>query len=67
MGMVTTFSDVYFPKVQDVFNEAGELQVEFYTGAVTASYTELIWMAKTLKYGREQLSSKYHQKAASND
>ena len=67
MGMVTTFSDVYFPKVQDVFNEAGELQVEFYTGAVTASYTELIWMAKTLKYGREQLPSKYHQKAASND
>ncbi len=60
MGMVATFTDVYFPKIQDVFNDEGQLLVPFYEDAVKASYTELIWMAKTLQFGRANLNSKYH-------
>jgi len=53
MGLVACFTDVYFANVQDVFNDSGELQEEFYKEAVTKAYAELIWMAKTLRYGRE--------------
>ncbi len=55
MGMAVTFTDVYFPKVQEVFNEAGELQNDYYIDSVAKAYEELVWMAKTLKYGRENI------------
>ncbi len=60
MGMVLTFNDVYFPKIQEIFNEQGELQDDYYHEAVTKAYTELIWMTRCMKYGRENLPSKYH-------
>jgi len=53
MGMVVTFTDVYFAQVQDLFNENGEIRDEFYKEAANKAYTELIWMAKVLKQGRE--------------
>ncbi len=61
MGLVSTFTDMHFPKVQDLFNEQGELQNEAYREYVKGAWTELIWMAKTLKYGRENLPNKHHQ------
>lgn len=61
MGMVVTFKDVYFPKIQDIFNENGELQNDLYYQTVNDAYTELVWMANSLRYGRENLPSKYHQ------
>lgn len=63
MGMVATFGDVYFPKVEDVFNEAGELQINDYTQSVEKAYAELIWMARALKHGRERIPSAYHEHA----
>lgn len=60
MGMVATFTDMQFPRVQDLFNEAGELQNEAYSEYVKGAWTELIWMAKVLKAGREHEPSKYH-------
>lgn len=61
MGMVATFTDVQFPRVQDLFGENGNLLDEKYIKRVQRTYTELIWMAKTLKYGRESFESKYHE------
>ncbi|MGI8420565.1 MAG: NADPH-dependent FMN reductase [Candidatus Levyibacteriota bacterium] len=62
MGMVATFSDVYFPQVQNTFDEGGNLKDEAYLKRIDRAYTELIWMAKALKYGREKLGGPYHSK-----
>ena len=55
MGLVVTFTDVQFPNVQDQFDAEGKLKDQIYIKLVTSAYTELIWMAKTLKWGRENL------------
>jgi NAD(P)H-dependent FMN reductase len=57
MGMVATFTDVHFPKVQDLFDEQGTLKDEEYIQRVQKSLNELIWMAKTLKHGRENTTT----------
>ena len=62
MGMVTTFSDVHFPRVQDLFEENGKIKDKAYIDRVKKSFDELIWMAKVLKYGRENISNQYHSK-----
>src|SRR5271170_2241210 len=49
LGLVSTFADVQFPKVQELFNEDGVLQNESYREYVKGSWAELIWMAKVLK------------------
>ncbi len=64
MGMVVTFSDVYFPNVQDTFKDSDEPSDTHARDTVIAAYTELIWMTKTLQYGREHIPSKYHQGAS---
>jgi len=58
MGLVATFSDVHFPKVQELFTEEGVLQKEAYVRRIKRSFDELIWMAKVLKYGRHAIQSK---------
>lgn len=55
MGLVATHADSNFPNVQDIFDEDGKLKDEIYRKIVKKSYDELIWMAKALKYGRENL------------
>lgn len=60
MGLVSTFSDVYFPQIQNLFDEKGEIKDESYVKRIKRGYTELIWMAKALKWGRENLESVYH-------
>ncbi|CAN5602120.1 NAD(P)H-dependent oxidoreductase [soil metagenome] len=60
MGMVTTFTDMQFPRVQDIFDEDGKLLDDTYRKRIERFYTELIWMAKVLKYGRENVESKHH-------
>lgn len=54
MGMTVTFTDVYFPRVQDIFDESGKLLNDFYQGSVEKAYEELIWMARALKVARLQ-------------
>ena len=61
MGLVSTFTDMQFPNVQDLFNDTGELQNEAYREYVKSAWIELIWMTKTLKYGRETIESKYNK------
>jgi NAD(P)H-dependent FMN reductase len=54
-GLVVLSIDVQFPRIQDIFDANGALLDEKYTKRVMRIYTELIWMAKTLKWGRENL------------
>lgn len=61
LGLVATFTDMQFPKVQELFNEDGNLQNESYRKYVTGAWDELIWMTKVLKQGRENVSNKHHQ------
>ena len=58
MGLAATFTSVYFPRVQDLFDEVGQLKpenVERYQKNLASAYKELIWMARVLKYGRQNL------------
>jgi len=59
MGLAVTFTSVYFPRVQDLFNEDGSLKQENeerYQQNLASAYQELIWMARALKWGRDNLS-----------
>ena len=60
MGMAVTFSDIYFPQIQNLFDEKGEIKDAGYIRRIERAYGELIWMAKSLKWGRENLKSDYH-------
>lgn len=59
MGLAVTFTSPYFPYVNKNFDENSQPvadQKERIDKNVRAAYDELIWMAKTLKYGRENIS-----------
>lgn len=60
MGMVTTFTDVQFPNIKDVFNDQGELEDKKYIKRIKRALNELVWMARVLKWGRQNLESRYH-------
>lgn len=57
MGLIACFTDVQFPTVQDLFEDSKlkEEHRERYDKSIRAAYTELIWMATTLKWGRDNL------------
>lgn len=57
-GLVVLSWDVYFPYVQNIFNEDGSMKEEFterYTKSVGKLYDELLWMARLFKQGRREL------------
>src|SRR5438128_11289556 len=56
LGLVTIFWDVNFSNVQKVFDMSGKLLDDAYTRRISKFLSELIWMAKTLRYGREQVA-----------
>jgi len=56
LGLVTIFWDVNFSTVQKVFSGDGKLLDESYIRRIDKFLKELIWMAKTLRYGRERIS-----------
>jgi NAD(P)H-dependent FMN reductase len=60
MGLVSTFADMHFPKVQEIFDEQGQLQNEHYKKYINTAWIELIWLAEVLKYGRQNIPNKYH-------
>lgn len=61
LGLTATFADVQFPKVKELFDEDGKLQDPAQRDRVKAAWEELIWMAKVLKHGRENVPSKHHE------
>ena len=56
LGLVTIFWDVNIGNVGAVFDENGKLLDESYYRRADKFIKELIWMAKTLRYGRENIS-----------
>lgn len=61
LGLAVTFTDLNFPKAASKFDEQGNLLDEAYDKRVAGFLDELVWMSRTLRWGRENLPSKYHQ------
>lgn len=55
LGLVAIFWDVNFSVVQNAFDEKGKLLDEAYVKRAEKFIKELVWMAKVLRYGREQV------------
>ncbi|HJQ08598.1 MAG TPA: NADPH-dependent FMN reductase [Candidatus Saccharimonadales bacterium] len=56
LGLVNIRPELYFPKVQELFDNQGMLKPEYtelHTRAAQTAYDELIWMAKALKAARQ--------------
>ncbi|MEP7149739.1 MAG: NAD(P)H-dependent oxidoreductase [Acidobacteriota bacterium] len=60
LGLAVTFSDLNFPAVKSKFDEKGNLLDEAYEPRVTGFLDELVWMARTLSWGRQNVPSKFH-------
>ncbi len=56
LGLVTIFWDVNFSNVRKVFSADGALLDDSYLPSIDQFLKELIWMARTLRQGREQVS-----------
>lgn len=55
LGLVTIFWDGNFSNVQKIFDASGKLLDEAYIQRLDKFLKELVWMAKVLKYGRENV------------
>ena len=58
-GLVAMSWDVYFPYVQNIFDENGKIKPEYanrYEKSLNKLYRELIWFAYLLKQGRAELA-----------
>src|SRR5438477_3866213 len=55
LGLVTIFEDVNFGNVGKLFDEQGSLLDQSYVRRVGKFLNELIWMARVLRYGRENI------------
>ncbi|MEJ7711819.1 MAG: NADPH-dependent FMN reductase [Pyrinomonadaceae bacterium] len=55
LGLITIFQDVNFSRVQDLFDTSGKLLNESYVRHTDKFLKELIWMAKVLKHGRNNI------------
>lgn len=56
LGLVTIFTDVNFSNVGKLFGENGELLNDSFVRRVDAFLDELIWMARVLRHGRENIA-----------
>lgn len=61
LGLAVTFTDLNFPQIKTKFDEKGNLLDAAYENRVASFLDELVWMASTLRWGRKNLKSKYHQ------
>lgn len=56
LGLVAIFWDVYFANVPTLFDVAGTLKDPSYLPRIDKFLKELVWMARTLRYGREHVA-----------
>jgi NAD(P)H-dependent FMN reductase len=56
LGLVTIFWDGNFSNSYKLFDEQGVLLEQAYVKRIDQFLKELIWMAKTLRYGRENIT-----------
>jgi len=57
LGLATIFADVNFGSVGKVFDDKGGLLDQAFVRRTDKFLNELIWMSKTLRYGRENIPS----------
>lgn len=62
LGLAVTFADLNFPKVQNTFDAEGRLLDPAFEKRAKDFLDELVWMSTALKWGRENVPSKFHQK-----
>jgi NAD(P)H-dependent FMN reductase len=60
LGLSVTFTDLNFPFVQRTFDKTGKLLDAAAEQRANDFLDELVWMARTLKWGRENVPSKFH-------
>ncbi|HVF48116.1 MAG TPA: NAD(P)H-dependent oxidoreductase [Pyrinomonadaceae bacterium] len=60
LGLTVSFSDLNFPNVDSKFDAEGKLVDDAYDRRIKTFLDELVWMATTLRWGRENVPSKYH-------
>jgi NAD(P)H-dependent FMN reductase len=56
LGLVNIFWDVNFGNVGQVFDESGKLIDQAFVARADKFLNELIWMARTLRYGRDNIA-----------
>ena len=56
LGLVNIFWDVNFGNVSKVFDDSGKLLDEAFVARADKFLNELVWMAKTLRYGRDNIA-----------
>jgi NAD(P)H-dependent FMN reductase len=64
LGLAVTFTDLNFPKVQTIFDSEGKLLDQAFEKRAGDFLDELVWMSRTLRWGRENVASKHHQPKA---
>lgn len=62
LGLAVTFSDLNFPYIQKTFSEEGKLLDPAFDKRAETFLDELVWMARVLKWGRENVASRHHPK-----
>lgn len=60
LGLAVTFTDLNFTKAASRFGPKGELLDDAYEKRVGGFLDEVVWMSRTLRWGRENVPSKYH-------
>jgi len=57
LGLAVSSRTVYFPRIQEIFDEQGVMKPDFvegYTKSTQGAYDDLIWLARALKTARAQ-------------
>lgn len=62
LGLAVTFSDLNFPFIASKFDDDGNLLDTEYEKRVAVFLDELVWMSRTLRWGRDNVASKFPQK-----
>lgn len=59
LGLMASFTDLNFSQVNDIFDKQGRLLEKKYIERTDKFLTELLWLAETLRWGREHLDSEH--------
>jgi hypothetical protein len=60
VGLAVTFTDLNFPSAASKFDDDGNLINPAYNNRIKGFLDELVWMASTLRCGRNNVPSKFH-------
>lgn len=55
LGLAATFTDLNFSRVRDAFDDEGNLIDQHYVGRTAKFLNELVWMARVMRHGRQNI------------